>query len=675
MVSCFLNKRPLEFWRLSFLPFIGFLLCGGTAQAVADLRSGPLTAGQTMRVLGAAEVSVLRDRTASLDINEVRSRSRAMEFEPLPRGLNFGYTEDVIWLRLVLQRQGEAPTHWRLEIASPVINDVRFYAPGDSSDFAQAGDRYPFDERPVAYRRPVFEIPLPDATPAVYYLRLQSDSTLSGQLVLWQVRAFEEAQQMDALWIGALMGTVLISMLFFLQAWVLNRDKLLLAAAGVTASFAVTAMANLGLLSQYVLPGHPLLADGLHPASMALFFPLLCLLFGRALRFAAVSRRLVQMQILVPILCITAVVLRWFDLYASLGGGLMMAGILYGLAWITLGAWWVWRSQGRGLLTALALTASSSSFAGAPLTALGWVPAVRLWEVFWALGCIGFLLLAQLSTLEEVRNVRAMRRAAERSARQARREAERELGWRHQQALYFAGVAHDLRTPLGAVRAGLANLRRLLDKDPAKALQATERLEASALRASDMIERHLQLQQIEQPDFELLAAPVDLARCLERVKSLALEAWPDREFRVEATPGVPPSIVVDEEMLLRALTNLLANAVRASQAPSTIELRVRGQTGQGVYFEVHDGGPGLAPDKALTDLLRVHWQRSQTTRQGASGFGIGLPMVGRIAALHGGRLEYRRQAQTTVFSIWLPDRATLTGLGVGSRVDPLSDSF
>jgi len=615
-----------------------------------------------MRVLGPGELSLLRDPTGRLGLEQVRSSAMAAQFQPLAGSLKLGYTNDAIWLRIALAREADAPVLWRLEWTSVYINDVQFYPPKGEGGYLvlQAGDQYPFDQRQLRYRRPVFELSLPSADPAVFYLRLRSDSSLAGQLVLRQPQAHEAAQQADTLLVGALMGIVALSLLFFLQAWVLLRDGLLLAVVGVTAAFGLTAMANLGLLSQYVLPQHPALVNALHPPLMALFFSGLCLLFGRAFAVGTPSPWLLRTQLPVPVLCLAAVVSRFFDLYATFGGYLMMSGMLYGLGWITTAAWLAPRRH--GLITALALSACSLSFSAGPMMALGILPATRSWDVTWVLGCIGFLLLAQIRALQATRKLRDMRRAAEQLAQQAQQQAEREQGWRQQQALYFAGVALDLRTPLSAVRVGLANLRRWLRPDPDKAMEAAQRLDASVLRVSELIERHLQLQQIEQPQFQLSLEPADLAKCLERVRELAIDAWPQRQLQIRLPGDLPARVLMDEEMIVRALSNLLDNAAHASQTPAPLLLVVQWRAGETLRLEVHDHGPGLPPGCDLGPLLQVHWRRSRPApqRRSALGFGIGLPLVGRIAALHGGGVQYRREAGITVFSLWLPASLVLS---------------
>lgn len=620
----------------------------------------PLRAGEDLRVLRAAEVSLLRDPGGSLGIAEVASPALAGRFQPVTDGLRLGYTQDVVWVRVALRRAADAPPRWRLELTAPLLNDVRFFTPLPGGGYlaAQAGDRHPFSERQVPYRRPAFDLVLPDDQLQLAYLRLETDSTFTLQPYLWQLPAFEAAMQRDMMWIGSLVGVVLLSVFFFVQGWLMNRDRLMLAAAGVTLAFALAAAANLGLLSQYLFPDHPSLADGAHPPLMALFFLLLFALFGRALDFRALHPRLHRIQVLASALCVAGALTKLTGHYGTLGGRLMMAGMLLGLTWITLAAWLAWRARRRGLITAVALSVFTGSFALAPLIALGWLPATRYFELTWVIGSVGFLLLAQMTALEQVRSARSQRREAERALRATRREAEQEAQWRHQQALYFAGVAHDLRTPLTAVNIGLANLARKLGPVPAPEQQGLERLRASVRRLSEMIDRHLQVQRLEQPDFALEVSPARPADLLDQVRAVVADAWPDDRVRFSPGEAAAQEIEVDVELIVRALTNLLVNAVKVSPPGLPVEVRVVAGEQGAVGFEVRDQGPGLGP-LTLDALCEVHWRRPVRAlpagRRGPEGFGIGLPLTHQIALKHGGRLEYRREGgATTVFALWLP---------------------
>jgi signal transduction histidine kinase len=407
-------------------------------------------------------------------------------------------------------------------------------------------------------------------------------------------------------------------------------------------AFALTAASNLGLLFQYVLPQLPVLADLIQTLSMALFFPLLFALFGRALSVREMVPWVHRIQYLASALCIGAGVSRLFDLYSAFGGKLMMLGMLGGLGWINATAWISWKRRSRGLPTAVALSLFTTSFALAPIVALGLVPPFRYFELFWVVGSVGFIVLAQMTTLAEVRSARIQRRAADSRAAEASRLAEQEATWRQQQSVYFAGVAHDVRTPLNALSVGLRNLERSLAPVTVSVGERLDRLQSSTRRLAEMIERHLQMLRLEQPGFELILAPMPIDDCIGQVRAAVSDAWPDRPIEVVVRDGAPATSVFDGELIVRALINLLSNAAIAAPPGTPIELEVVGDGEGGVGFSVLDSGLGLVGHQ-LEQLVKVNWRRSRATggklADLTGGFGLGLPMAQIIATLHGGRIE------------------------------------
>ena len=669
----------LAWWRMPFLPSLGrpfrppglprllavlLLLVAicfpARAWAAAPAPPGvdgpsvpPLQAREPYRVLGSSELSFLRDPGGRLGIDEVRSPAGAQGFVPLGRGLRLSFTDDTVWLRVRLQRAADAPAVWRLELTATYLNDVLLFVPTADGGYTQwqAGDRHPFEQRQVLYRRPAFDLRLDDAQPLTFFVRLRGDSPLTLDLLAWQPGSFHAALQRDTLWIGALLGIALISVLFFLQAWRINRDRLLLLAAGVSAMFALAAASNLGLVSQYLLPRHPGLADGMHPVVMAAFFSMLFALFRVALDPQHTRPRFGRLHLAASALCVTGACLRPLGWYGFLGGKLMMLGILGGLLWVTVLGWLMWRGRRGGLPLAMALSALAALFALVPLMALDVLPTTRYFELLWAASCVGFIWVVQIKTVEEVRWARAQRREALRHESAERERRQWESAWRRQQADYFAGVAHDLRTPLGTVRAALANLERLLATAPAEPREALARLKPLPRRMADQLSRHLTLQRLEQGGQGAALAPVPLAECLAQARAAVEHALPADRLVLRVPASVPQAVAMDAELVPLALAELLRNAAAAAPAGSAVELEVASE-GEGVTFSVRDSGRGLQ-DAALGDWLLLPWQREPAPP--AHGAGFGLAMVQRIAAAHRGRLACRREPPgTTVVTLWLP---------------------
>jgi hypothetical protein len=109
----------------------------------AGVRSAEL---QHVHLEGAdvADVAILRDATKALRVEDLQRPAAVVPFAALNGPLRLGYEREVVWLRLHLQRAADAPRTWYLEAGNPFINDIRdgvqtFYLRMDS-DSTLAGD-------------------------------------------------------------------------------------------------------------------------------------------------------------------------------------------------------------------------------------------------------------------------------------------------------------------------------------------------------------------------------------------------------------------------------------------------------------------------------------------------------------------------------------------------------
>ena len=187
----------------------------------------------------------------------------------------------------------------------------------------------------------------------------------------------------------------------------------------------------------------------------------------------------------------------------------------------------------------------------------------------------------------------------------------------------LARVLHDLRGPLNSAVIHLEVLKRTVADDPAAAESLRTVLQQLA-RLSEMLPAALGVAALEPEP----SRTHDLRALVERACQAGGHAG------VTLTAGSWPCVTGDEALLVRAIGELIANAVEATPAGSPPP-EVSGVTeadGQAV-LAVRDRGPGL---RTTNPKLLIHLLHS--TKPGHPG--LGLVIVERVARLHAGTLEF-----------------------------------
>lgn len=95
--------------------------------------------------------------------------------------IGFGYTHKVYWVRFSVKNPFDREATFFLIQGYPLIDEVALFLPEERGGFStiRIGDRFPFGERAIKYRNPVFEIKIPEKGEATYYLRYQTTSSLN----------------------------------------------------------------------------------------------------------------------------------------------------------------------------------------------------------------------------------------------------------------------------------------------------------------------------------------------------------------------------------------------------------------------------------------------------------------------------------------------------------------
>jgi len=209
---------------------------------------------------------------------------------------------------------------------------------------------------------------------------------------------------------------------------------------------------------------------------------------------------------------------------------------------------------------------------------------------------------------------------------------------------FTADASHELRTPLAATRAHIEVA--LGCHDDARREQALHQALAGLSQASELTEQLLLLARLDhevtpagpdvaQVDAPQWAAQVDLC---ELLRDLAAEHGVAALGKgVELSLDLPdqPCVVKGHPTWLGvAIGNVLSNAVKFTPAPGHIDVSLV-QREDGVDIRVRDSGPGLAPGH-----MPLIGQRFFRGRHDLPGSGLGLSIVSRILALHGGTLSF-----------------------------------
>jgi two-component system, OmpR family, sensor kinase len=241
---------------------------------------------------------------------------------------------------------------------------------------------------------------------------------------------------------------------------------------------------------------------------------------------------------------------------------------------------------------------------------------------------------------------------------------------------FLLRLDHELKNPLTAIRAGLANIEQAgaMATAGTSAGIALASVSAQANRITRLLDDLRKLADLETQEIE--TSPIDLPSLLHEVEEAigAIPSASERVIRV-SVPQAPwplPLIEGDQDLLFIALQNLVANAIKFSAPGDTIEVRAS-EDGSCLLLEVADTGTGIPEDE-----IGEVWHELARGRAARSlpGTGTGLALVRVIVMRHGGQVAIRsRDGQGTVVSIRLPvpNRAGTAPPVAGSRHrhDPL----
>jgi two-component system, OmpR family, phosphate regulon sensor histidine kinase PhoR len=208
---------------------------------------------------------------------------------------------------------------------------------------------------------------------------------------------------------------------------------------------------------------------------------------------------------------------------------------------------------------------------------------------------------------------------------------------------FIANASHELRTPLAALLGFIETLQGSAKDDPAAREKFLAIMQGQAARMARLIDDLLSLSRIELNAHLQPNTPADLTPIVRQVADGLQMLARDRGVEIKVTvPSEPLIVLGDRDELIRALENLVENALKYGAAGKRVDLTLaRGQTRAGApeaRLSVRDYGPGIAPEH-LPRLTERFYRVDVAESRAQGGTGLGLALVKHVLNRHGGRLS------------------------------------
>jgi PAS domain S-box-containing protein len=216
-------------------------------------------------------------------------------------------------------------------------------------------------------------------------------------------------------------------------------------------------------------------------------------------------------------------------------------------------------------------------------------------------------------------------------------------------------VSHDLRTPLTSINMLLSMLSQdRFGKLDEQGYTAVERARSNADYLIKLVSDLLDAEKLESGDLEIEIQPTSVKNVISKTVDATQDAAKAQKVSLE-TEAIEGGFLADEDRLVQVLINLVSNAVKYSEAGSSVTIK-GSINGEGAVFSVIDRGPGI-PAHQQEAIFQRYKQLNQPKKLKRRGFGLGLAICKALVEAHKGKIWLEsEEGKGSTFSFAIPNR-------------------
>lgn len=210
-------------------------------------------------------------------------------------------------------------------------------------------------------------------------------------------------------------------------------------------------------------------------------------------------------------------------------------------------------------------------------------------------------------------------------------------------------ISHELKTPITTIRGYTENIE-ILSPDNERIQRYCGIMVEECEVIDRLVNEMLYMSRLESDGYKMEMEELDFDKLKSTLEQKAENEYSGEKISIEFTPAV---VMANFDLIVRAVSNYIVNAVRHREPGSEITVRGHAEKGRYVFSVTNEGSE--IPESDRENIWDVFYKRDQSRTRGADkGHGIGLAIVKQIAVLHGGEVKVTSGENRTTFYIILP---------------------